>query len=152
MNSKKIIPNSNLDNFLKNTTTKNTIVTHSIELPQSYIDLDMLEVRKKDIQKIQQACKNSMRTNNVIYEVLTNIPLGLSTTFFGFFISGFFSNYTPSQWQFWFSLVCSPILCTIFICAYVVVLVGMQNKKEDFRKIVIDKLLEPTNFWEEEEK
>lgn len=152
MKTQEDITGSNLNDSLANITTNTALVTHSTEIPQSYTDLDMLEVRKKDVKKIQQACKKSGKINNVLYEVLTNIPLGLSSSFFGFFISGFFSTYTPSQWQFWFSLVVSPILCTIFLCIYVVMLFITRNKKEDFRKVVIDKLLEPTGFWEEEEK
>lgn len=143
---------SNLEASSNNLAIKETTIKQSTEIPKSYTDLNLIAVKKADIQKVKSACKKGSHSHYMLFSILENAFIGLSTTFLGCFLSGFASEFHESQWQFWFFFVISPILSMTFFCFFIILCILTTNSENNLREFVISKLLEPIGYWNEEKK
>lgn len=144
----EIVPNLFSEvGFEKEDTLK---IIHKTTMPRDYIDLECLEVKKSDIQKISKECHEYSRTNGSILEILVNIFLGLATTFLGIVLSGIFALYASNQWQFWFCYLVCPTLFMGCTFGYILLLICKKHKKDKLQEAVVEKLLRPAGFWEDE--
>ena len=144
----EIVPNLFSEvGFEKEDTLK---IKHKTTIPKDYTDLECLEVKTSDIQKIGKECYEYSRANGSVMEILVNIFLGLATTFLGIALSGIFALYSSNQWQFWFCYLACPMLFMGCTSAYIFLLISKKHKKDKLQEVVVERLLRPVGFWEDE--
>lgn len=145
---KSEINESSLDATSTNLLIRETTIKQRSETPKTYLDFNCIEIKKSDIERIHNEYKVCCNSHQILFEILTNVFLGISTTLLGVIISGIFNLYNDLQWQFWFSYVVCPILCMGFLFAYILMLLLKKNRKDQLLKVIKEKLLEPTGYME----